>query len=132
MTIRFNRLKEITLKDLQKVDIRIGTVIEAEVPYWSHWVMKLTVDLGEEVGTRTIFAGIMHFYKPDDLIGKQFPFVVNMKPKRIGPEGDFSSGMMIAADGKLEKPIVVEGEEIQNKPVLLQPVSFVTPGTKLC
>jgi len=124
-------MDKINIKDFQKLDIRIGTVLEAKVPDWSHWVMKLKVDLGEEIGERTIFAGIMHFYKPQDLVGQQFPFVVNMEPKKIGPEGEYSEGMMMAADGKLEKSIIVENEEIRDKPVLLKPVSEVVPGTKL-
>ena len=37
----------VTFQDFQKLDIRIGTVIKAEIPEWSHWVMKLTVDFGE-------------------------------------------------------------------------------------
>jgi len=57
----------ITFEDFEKTDIRIGTVIDAEVPEWSHWVMGLTVDLGEEVGIKKAFSGIMKFYKPEDL-----------------------------------------------------------------
>lgn len=113
---------EITFDDFQKLDIRIGTVVNAEVPEWSHWVMKLTVDFGEEVGTRTIFSGIMKFFAPEDLIGKQFPFVVNLKPKKIGPEGDFSEGMMLMA---------VEGEGEEMKPTLFSLFSEVPSGTKV-
>src|SRR6185369_14802741 len=101
----------ISIDDFQKLEIRIGTVTEANVPEWSHWVMKLTVDFGEEIGKRTIFAGIMKFFKPEELIDKQFPFVVNMKPKKIGPAGDFSEGMMLAASSVTDNP-----EE--DKPVL--------------
>jgi len=88
--------KKVTLKDFQTLDIRIGTVIKAEVPEWSHWVMKLKVDFGKEIGERTVFAGIMKYYKPEEIEGKQFPFIVNMEPKKIGSEGDFSQGMMLA------------------------------------
>ena len=87
----------ITFEDFNKVDIRMGTVVSADVPEWSHWVTKLTVDLGKEIGERIIFAGIMKYYKPEELIGKQFPFVVNITPKKIGSEGDYSNGMMLAA-----------------------------------
>ena len=87
----------ISFEDFEKVDIRMGTVVEATVPEWSHWVMKLTVDLGEEIGERIIFAGVMKHYKPEELIGKQLPFVVNIAPKKIGSEGDYSNGMMLAA-----------------------------------
>jgi methionine--tRNA ligase beta chain len=120
-----------SIKDFQKLDIRIGTVVKAEVPAWSHWVMRLTVDLGSEIGERTIFAGIMKFFKPEDLIGKQFPFVVNMEPKKIGPAGDYSQGMLMAGIAKMDKPIMVEEEEVTEKPVLLSPWEKVTNGTKV-
>ncbi len=106
--------EEVNFDQFQKLDIRVGTVVKAEVPEWSHWVMKLTVDFGEEIGERTIFAGIMKFYKPEEMEGKQFPFVINLKPKRIGPpnekgEYEYSQGMMMAAstgDTEEDKPIV--------------------------
>jgi methionyl-tRNA synthetase len=121
----------ISINDFKKLDIRIGTVLKAEIPDWSHWVMKLTVDLGEEIGERTIFAGIMHFYKPRYIEGKQFPFVVNLEPKKIGPKGDFSQGMMMAADGKLVEPIEIEGEEVNSKAVLLEVSESVPNGSKV-
>lgn len=113
---------EITIEDFGKLDIRIGTVVEAFVPEWSHWVLKMKVDLGEEVGERTIFSGIMKFYAPEDLIGKQFPFIVNLKPKKIGPEGDFSEGMMIMA---------VPKEDEETKPILFNLPESAPNGTKV-
>lgn len=123
--------KNISYKDFQELDIRIGEIVEVVVPEWSHWVMKLTVDFGQELGRRTIFAGIMHYYKPEELKGKQFPFLVNIEPRKIGPEGDMSEGMMLAADGRLDKPIHVEDEEVWEKPVLLNPVEQLPNGTKI-
>src|SRR3989344_7869926 len=114
-------MDKVNFADFQKLDIRIGTVVSAEVPEWSHWVMKLTVDLGEEIGERTIFAGIMHFYKPEDIQGKQLPFIVNLEPKKMGPEGDYSQGMMLAGVEKLKKPVKVLDEESDERPVLLAP-----------
>lgn len=114
----------ITFDDFNKLDIRVGTVVKAEVPEWSHWVIKLEVDLGEEVGKRTIFAGLMKYYKPEELEGKQFPFVVNIKPKKIGPEGDESNGMIIAAD------YLKDGEE-EGEPVLFTLPKKVADGTKV-
>ncbi len=117
-------MDQATIDDFQKLDIRIGTVVDASIPEWSHWVMKLTVDFGDEVGTKTIFAGIMKFYKPKDLIDKQFPFVVNMKPKKIGPEKDSSEGMMLAAS------CPEKGTE-EEKPVLFKLTGKVPNGTKV-
>jgi len=124
-------MKHATFSDFQKLDIRIGTVTKALVPNWSHWVMKLTVDLGDDLGERTVFAGIMHFYKPKDLIGKQFPFVVNLEPKKIGPEGDYSQAMLLAASPKLGKPIKIGDDKIEEKPVLLSVTQKVSNGTKI-
>lgn len=90
-------MNEITFDQFESVDIRIGTVTYAEVPEWSHWVMRITVDLGPEIGEKKCFSGIMKFFKPDDLIGKQFPFVVNLKPRTIGPDKELSEVMMIMA-----------------------------------
>lgn len=115
-------MDEITIEDFQKVDIRIGTIVKAEVPEWSHWVMKLIVDLGPEMDERTIFSGIMKFFKPKDLEGKQFPFVTNLKPKKIGPNGDFSQGMMIMA---------VPAEDEETPPVLFKLNMKVPNGTKV-
>lgn len=121
----------VSFDDFKKLDIRIGTVKEAVVPKWSHWVMKLKVDFGEKIGEKIIFAGIMHFYKSEDLVGKQFPFVVNMSPKKMGPEGDKSEGMMLAVGAKLVEPVVVEGEEVEEKPVLFSLHGEVENGTKV-
>ena len=119
----------ISIDYFSKIDIRIGTVTDASVPEWSHWVMRLTVDLGEEIGTKTIFSGIMKFFKPEDLVGKQFPFVVNLEPKRIGPKDEqgnynFSEGMMImAAPG--------DDDDEETAPVLFQLQGKVPNGTKV-
>ena len=115
-------MDSISFKDFQKQDIRIGTVIKAEVPGWSHWVMKLTVDFGKEIGQKTIFAGIMKFFKTQDLEGRQFAFIVNLEPKKIGPEGDKSEGMMLMA---------VEKDDEETPPVLLCPKEKVSNGTKI-
>lgn len=124
-------MQKVSIKDFQKSDIRIGTVVKSEIPEWSHWVMKITVDFGREVGERTVFAGIMRFFKTQDLEGKQFPFVVNLEPKKIGPEGDMSEGMLMVATTKSQKPIIVDEEEVWEKPVLLSPIEKVPNGTRV-
>jgi tRNA-binding protein len=113
----------INYEDFEKVEVRIGTVIKAEVPEWSHWVMRIKVDLGPELGEKTAFSGIMKFYKPVDLEGKQFPFVVNLEPKTIGPEKELSEVMMIMADPG-------EGDN-DVRPALFQLQEKVPNGTKV-
>lgn len=106
----------ITFDQFEAIDIRIGTVIEATVPEWSHWVMKIKVDLGQELGMKQAFSGIMKHYKPEDLVGKQFPFVINLIPKTIGPEKELSEVMMIMTDtGEESKPILFAvPEKVEN------------------
>jgi tRNA-binding protein len=119
----------ISFKDFQKLDIRIGTVIDAEVPKWSHWVTKLTVDFGDPPaggGKKNAFAGIMKFYKVKDLVGKQFAFVVNLEPKKIGPEGDISEVMVLAASVPDKT-----GKTEDERPVLLNISEKVPNGTKV-
>lgn len=111
---------QISFDEFQKVDVRIGTIKKAEIPEWSHWVIKMTVDFGLEIGKKTCFSGIMKFYKPEDLEKKQFPFVINLEPKEIGPEKELSEAMMIMS---------VPGEEV--KPILFQLPEKVPNGTKV-
>src|SRR4030066_2414461 len=112
----------ISFEDFEKVDIRIGTVVKADVPEWSHWVIRMEVDFGPEIGKKKAFSGIMKFYKPDDLEGKQFPFVVNLEPKKIGPEKEMSEVMMIMA---------VPKEDEETPPVLFKLQKKVPNGTKV-
>ena len=124
-------MANISIEDFQKLDIRIGTITKAEVPEWSHWVMKLTVDFGDPPaggGVKTIFAGIMKFFKAQDLEGKQFPFIVNLEPKTIGPDRQLSEGMMLMAVEKDDLPAQT-GEE--TPPVLFQLGKPVPNGTKV-
>jgi tRNA-binding protein len=120
----------ISFEDFQKLDIRVGTVVEAAVPRWSHWVTKLVVDFGPEIGKKTVFAGIMKFYKAKDLVNKQFPFLVNVKPKKIGPkeetgEQNFSEAMLLAAT------VPVEGKDYDEKPILLNVSQTVENGARV-
>lgn len=131
-----SKMGNITFKDFQKLDIRVGTVVSAEVPGWSHWVMKLTVDFGKELGKKVSFAGIMKWYKPKEVKGRQFPFVVNLEPKKIGPQGDFSEAMILAASvpgksGKEEDLASPERSGASERPVLLSVSDKVPNGTKV-
>jgi len=122
----------INFSDFEKVDIRIGTVIKAEVPTWSHWVMKLEIELGEEIGKKICFSGIMKFFKPEDLVGKQFPFVVNLEPRKIGPDKEMSEAMMIMAT---PMPVATAGEAVvseEDVPTVLFKLQKKVPnGTKV-
>jgi tRNA-binding EMAP/Myf-like protein len=122
----------ISFDHFSAVDIRIGTVTKAEVPEWSHWVIKLTVDLGSEIGEKVCFSGIMKFFKPEEFIGKQYPFVVNLTPKKIGPDKELSECMMIMAT---PSPNATAGEAVPDEegiaPVLFRLQGKVENGTKV-
>lgn len=123
---------QIKFSDFQKLDIRVGTVVEAVVPDWSHWVMKLIVDFGPEAGRRTIFAGIMKHFQAEELVGRQFPFVTNLEPKKIGPkEADgkqnYSEGMMLVASVTNENA----SDDTEETPVLFKLWREVPNGTKV-
>ncbi len=88
--------KNVSYADFEKLDFRVGEVIFAEEPLWSNKLLRLEVEFGDEIGKRIIFSGIKKWYKPENLVGKKYIFLVNMEPKKMGEEE--SVGMMIMAD----------------------------------
>ncbi len=79
-------MAEISWDDFQKVELRIGTILEVEeFPEAHKPAWKLTVDFGEEIGTRRASAQITDLYKSEELVKKQVVGVVNFPPKQIGP-----------------------------------------------
>ncbi|KKW44606.1 MAG: Methionine-tRNA ligase [Parcubacteria group bacterium GW2011_GWA2_56_21] len=109
-------MPEIQYEDFSKLDIRIGTVIAAELVPETDKLIKCTVDFGEEIGQRTIVSGIAEWKKPEELIGKQFPYIVNLAPRTL--RGIESQGMLLAAS---------DGDGV----ALIAPEREVLRGTKL-
>jgi methionyl-tRNA synthetase len=108
-------MPEIQYEDFAKLELRVGTVVAAEMVPDSIKLIKCTIDFGE-LGMRTIVSGIAQWKKPEELVGKQFPYIVNLAPKML--RGVESQGMLLAAS---------DAEGV----ALLHPERPVPPGTKL-
>lgn len=92
-----------TIEDLQKLDIRVGKIIEAsDFPEAKKPAYKLKIDFGHEIGIKNSSVQIVALYKKEELVGKLVLGIVNFPPRNIGP---FSSEVLTLGvpdkDGKV-------------------------------
>lgn len=85
---------ETSFDDFSKMDIRTGTILEAERVPKTDKLLKLKIDTG--IDKRTVVSGIAEWYKPEDIIGQQVSILVNLAPRKI--KGIESQGMILMAE----------------------------------
>jgi methionyl-tRNA synthetase len=103
--------ENIEYDDFSKMDIRVGTILEAEKVAKTKKLLKLLIDTG--IDKRTVVSGIAEYYEPEKLIGKQVSILVNLAPKNL--KGIESQGMILCAenaDGSLS--IVEPDQKVKN------------------
>jgi len=94
---------KIGIEDFTKVELRVGLVKSAERIAGADKILKLMVDIGEEV--RQIVAGLAVSYTPEELVGKKVVVVANLAPRKL--RGVESNGMIVAASvGPEGKPVI--------------------------
>ena len=86
--------ENITFEDFSKIDIRIGTILEAEKVAKTKKLLKLKIDTG--IDQRTIVSGIAEYFDPAAIIGQQVSVLVNLAPREI--KGIQSQGMILMAE----------------------------------
>ncbi|MFM7216739.1 MAG: methionine--tRNA ligase [Bacteroidota bacterium] len=102
-----------TFDDFQKMDIRIGTILEAERVPKTDKLLKLTVDTG--IDKRTVVSGIAAHFEPEKIIGQQVTLLANLEPRKI--KGIESQGMILMA------------ENSEGRLVFLAPTDSIHPGS---
>ena len=99
----------ITFQDFQKLDMRIGKIIDIQDAETNKPMFRMKIDFGD-LGIKQTIAGLKSFYTKDDLINKKVAALVNLEPKKLGSE--LSECMVLAAVvGDDEKVTILEPEK---------------------
>ncbi len=107
---------KISIEDFAKIELRVGVVKSAEKVQGADKLLKLLVDIGDEV--RQVLAGIALAYQPEQLVGSKVVIVANLAPRKL--RGQESNGMLLAAS-----------DGADGKPVLCTFAEDVVPGAKV-
>ena len=94
---------EIQFDDFAKLDLRVGTILEAEKVPKADKLLKLLVDIGTE--KRTVVSGIAEHFAPEEVVGKQVTLVANLAPRKM--RGIESQGMILMAENAAGKLVFV-------------------------
>lgn len=107
--------EKIPFQDFEKLDLKVGKILEVSNHPNADKLYVLKVDLAEEI-PRTIVAGLKLHYSPEDLLNKKAIFITNLEPATI--RGIESNGMILAASN-------------ENKVIFLTPESDIEEGSKI-
>lgn len=110
-----NAIMEISFEEFQKLDLRIGKIVEANQISGSRNLIRMIVDFGTE--KRQAVAGLLQWYKPEELVGKKYAFILNLQRRKF--MGIESQCMILAA------------EDNKGNVVALQPEKDIAEGSKI-
>ncbi len=99
--------EEITFAEFQKLELRIGKIIEATQVPESKKLIKILVDFGSE--KRQAVAGLLKYYKPEELVGKKCVFLLNLQRRVLA--GIESQCMVLAAEDEAGNVVVLQPEK---------------------
>jgi methionine--tRNA ligase beta chain len=99
--------EEITFADFEKIDLRIGKIVEATQVPESKKLIKILVDFGSE--KRQAVAGLLKYYKPEELVGKKCVFLLNLQRRMLA--GIESQCMILAAENEAGNVTVLQPEK---------------------
>jgi methionine--tRNA ligase beta chain len=106
---------EIPFEEFQKLDLRIGKIIEANQIPGSRNLIRIMVDFGTE--KRQAVAGLLQWYTPQELVGKKCVFILNLRKRKV--MGVESQCMILAA------------EDSEGTVVVLQPEKDIAEGSRI-
>ncbi|MFW5840208.1 MAG: methionine--tRNA ligase subunit beta [Planctomycetota bacterium] len=119
MTEENSGKETIQFDDFMKLDLRVGTILEAADHPNADKLVVLEVDIGGGQ-TRQILAGIKAYYDVGELVGRQIVIIANLAPRKM--RGLESQGMLLAAS---------EGDGEDRKVILLTPAEQIAPGSSV-
>jgi methionyl-tRNA synthetase len=102
-------IAQINFSDWEKLDLRVAQIKKVEDIEGADKLYKLTLDVGKEIGKRTICAGLKQFYNKEDLKGKKIILFANLAPRMM--KGIESQGMLLAASTENHEKVILISPE---------------------